>query len=159
AIDIHKTVNIQAPVNEVFAFWTQYENFPRFMAHLREVRNLGRGHSQWVAEGPAGVTAAWNAVLTDFVPGRLLAWKSEPGSMIANTGLIRFIPQEDGSTRVDVHMSYNPPGGALGHLAALLFGADPQSRMDEDLVRLKGLLEQGKSSAPGKEVRREDLIP
>ena len=77
--------------------------------------------------------------------------------MIANAGVIRFEPTDDGGTRVDIRLSYNPPAGALGHLAALLFGDDPKSAMDEDLVRLKSLLEEGKASAPGKKVTREEL--
>ena len=116
------------------------------MAHLKEVRDHGAGRSHWVAEGPAGVAASWDATLTRFVPYELLAWRSEPGSVVANAGVIRFEPTDDGGTRVDIRLSYNPPAGALGHFAALLFGDDPKSAMDEDLVRLKSLLEQGKAT-------------
>ena len=88
----------------------------------------------------------------------MIAWKSEPGSVVANAGVIRFEPAEGGNTRVDVRLAYNPPGGGLGHLAALLFGADPRSALDEDLVRLQGLIEQGSTRAPGKgEVARQDV--
>src|SRR5205085_10331375 len=90
---------------------------------------------------------------------RLLAWQSEPGSTIANAGMIRFEPAPGGNTRVDIHFSYNPPGGALGHFAAMLFGADAKSAMDEDLLRLKSLIEQGTTSAPGKgETARADVL-
>jgi uncharacterized membrane protein len=157
AVEVHKTINIDAPVEEVFDFWANYENFPRFMAHLSEVRDLGNGRSHWVASGPAGVSVTWNAVLTRFVPDEVLAWRSEPGSLIANAGIIRFEPMMDGSTRVDIRLCYNPPAGALGHLAALIFGIDPKSGMDEDLVRLKSLLEEGKASAPGKKATIEEL--
>jgi uncharacterized membrane protein len=157
-VDVHKTLFIAAPVEEVFRFWANYHSFPRFMAHLKEVRDLGGGRSHWVAEGPAGVAARWDARLTQLVPNAVLAWRSEPGSRVANAGIIRLEPQ-DGGTRVDLRMSYNPPAGALGHLAALLFGADPKSSMDEDLVRLKSLLEEGKTRAAGQQVTRKEVSP
>jgi uncharacterized membrane protein len=150
AIDVQKTLTINAPPEQVFRFWSNYANFGRFMSNVREVRDLGNGRSHWVAEGPGGIPVTWNAVLTRVEPNNVLAWKSEEGSVIANAGFVRFEDTGDGRTRVDLHFSYNPPGGALGHLAASLFGADPKSKMDEDLVRLKSLLEEGKTSAPGK---------
>src|SRR5262249_33201328 len=115
---------------------------------VREVRDLGNGRSHWAAEGPAGIPVRWDAVITRFVPNQLLAWRSEPGSVIANAGILRFEATPEGNTRVDIRLSYNPPGGALGHFAARLFGADLKSLMDEDLVRLKGLSEEGQTSTP-----------
>jgi uncharacterized membrane protein len=157
AVDVRKTITIAAPREEVFRFWANYANFPRFMAHLKEVKDLGGGHSHWVAAGPAGVPVTWDAVITRFDANEMLAWRSEPGSLIANAGVIRFETVAGGHTRLDILLSYNPPAGALGHLAALLFGADPKSPMDEDLVRLKSLIEQGKASAPGKKLTRDEL--
>src|SRR5207248_3335216 len=72
-------------------------------------------------------------------------------------GLVRFERNPDGSTRVDVKMSYNPPAGAIGHAVAALFGSDPKQAMDDDLVRFKSLLEHGKTTAHGEEIRREEL--
>jgi len=157
AVEMNKTININAPVEEVFHAFARYENFPRFMGHLREVRDLGGGRSHWVAAGPGGIRASWDAVLTRFEANRLIAWRSEPGSTIANAGLIRFQPNDRQGTRVDIHMAYTPPAGLLGHFAALLFGADPKSAMNEDLVRIKSLLEEGKASAPGKQVERHEM--
>jgi uncharacterized membrane protein len=159
AMEVQKTITIRAPISEVFDFWSTYENFPRFMAKLIGVRNLGQGRSHWVASGPAGIPVSWTAVFTRVVPNEILAWRSEPGSVIANSGIIRFEKLDEWSTRLDIHLSYNPPGGALGHFAAVLFGADPKSAMDEDLVRLKSLLEEGKASAPGKRLTMNELAP
>lgn len=156
-LDVNKSITIHAPVEEVFAYFNHYENFPRFMAHLEHVRDLGNGRSHWVATGPGGLRVSWNAVLTRVLPNELLAWRSEAGSNLANAGCIRFLPQSDGSTRVDVHMCYYPPAGALGHFAALLFGDDPKSAMDEDLIRLKSLIEDGKTRAPGKRTTSREL--
>lgn len=151
AVEVHKTITIAGPVERVFPVFARYSAFPSFMAHLREVRDLGDGRSRWVAEGPAGTPVSWDAVVTRCEANRLLAWQSEPGSVIPNAGVLRFEPTPQGDTRVHIDFAYTPPGGVLGHLAARLFGADAKSAMDEDLVRLKSLIEEGKTRAPGKE--------
>jgi uncharacterized membrane protein len=160
AVDIQKAITIGGPPERVFPFFARYDTFPRFMRYVREVHDLGHGRSRWVVAGPVGVPVSWEATVTHFEPNRLIAWKSAPGSAVANAGIIRFEPAPDGATRVTIRLSYNPPGGALGHLAALLFGADPKSEMDEDLTRLKSLIEEGTTSAPGKpDVARQDVVP
>ncbi len=157
AVDIQKTLNVNAPVEEVFAFWRNFENFPRFMSNVREVRDLGEGRSHWTVAGPTGISVEWDAVITKLVPNEVLAWKSLPGSTIANAGIIHFQPNPDGSTRVDIKLSYNPPAGALGHAIATIFGADPKTEMDEDLVRFKSLIEEGKATAHDETVTREEV--
>jgi uncharacterized membrane protein len=153
AIEFQKAVTVRAPVDDVFDFWMNFENFPRFMAHLKEVKKLGEGRYRWVAMGPAGLGVSWDAEVTQLIPNKVLAWRSEPGAAIKNAGVIRFDTNPDGSTRMDIRMSYNPPGGAIGHAVASLFGADPKRAMDEDLVRFQSILEQGKTTAHGEEVR------
>ncbi|MBO0859062.1 MAG: SRPBCC family protein [Chloracidobacterium sp.] len=143
AIDFHKTINIDAPVELVFEFWSNPQNFPHFMTNVREVRDLGNGRSQWTVAGPASISVKWNAVVTDLIPNRIIAWKSEPGSAIANAGIIRFDPNNGAGTRVTVRMSYNPPAGAIGHAFAKIFGASPKREMDQDLLRMKTLIETG----------------
>lgn len=145
-IEFRSAVHINAPVEQVFAFWQNYDNFPRFMSHLKEVRAMGDGKSHWVANGPAGVPVEWDAQTTDTRQNRVIAWESLPGSEVYNAGRVRF-ESVDGATRVDVFMTYNPPGGVAGHAIASLFGADPKSAMDEDLLKLKSLLEGGSAEA------------
>src|SRR6185503_11653086 len=89
---------------------------------------------------PGGIPVSWTAEVTRLLPGQLLAWRSLPGAVVPNAGLIRFAAVEDG-TRVDIDLSYEPPGGALGLMAARIFGADAGSQMDEDLLGLKATLE------------------
>ncbi len=143
AIDIAKTLTIAAPVEEVYAFWSDYRSFPRFMSNVRDVQDRGDGRSRWTVAGPAGIPIEWDAEITRQVPNELLAWKTVPGSPVEHAGVVRFQPNRDGSTRVHVRMSYNPPAGAVGHAVATLFGADPKSEMDADLVRMKTLIETG----------------
>jgi len=157
AIEVEKTIRIAAPVEQVWDLWSNFENFPRFMSHLREVRKIDEGRSHWVAVGPAGVPVEWDAVVTDWVPQQFLAWKSVNGSTVQMAGMVRFRTPEEGQTEIDVHLSYNPPAGAVGHAVAFLAGTDPKQAMDEDLVRLKSLLEEGKTRAGGEPVRVEEV--
>jgi uncharacterized membrane protein len=159
AIDIHKDITLHAPVEEVFGFWRAMENFPLFMSHVEEVRTSGEDRSHWRVRGPAGSTFEWEAIITRLIPHQMLAWKSVEGSTVENAGIIHFEPINGGrSTRLDIRMSYNPPAGALGHAFARLLGADPKKQMDDDLMRLKSLIETGK--ATGHEtVSREQLSP
>jgi uncharacterized membrane protein len=157
AIDIQKAINIHAPVQEVYDFWSRFENFPRFMSHVEEITDHGNGRSHWKVSGPAGIPVEWDAVITKQIPNEVIAWKSLPNERIKSAGIVQFLPNPDGSTRITVRMSYNPPAGAMGHAIASLFGTDPKSAMDADLVRLKSLLETGKTTAEGKEVKHDQL--
>jgi uncharacterized membrane protein len=156
AIDIQKTIHVAAPVEEVYRLWRNQQNFPRFMSHVKNVEPAGEGRYRWTVSGPGGLPVSWNAIVTREIPNRLLAWKSEPGSIVGSAGIVRFDRDAYG-TRVHIRMSYNPPGGAIGHAVAALFGADPKHAMDEDLVRLKSLLEVGKTRVEGAQVRREEI--
>jgi uncharacterized membrane protein len=142
-IDIQKTITIAAPVQEVFDFWTHHENFPRFMSNVREVRKVGEARYHWVVAGPAGVSVEWEAEITKLVPNESITFKSLPGSAVEQTGTIHFKPISEGDTCIDIKLSYNPPAGAIGHLVARLFGADPKAEMDEDLMRMKSFIETG----------------
>jgi len=142
-IDIQKTLRIEAPVEQVYAFWRDYRNFPRFLSGIRRVDDLGAGRSRWVLDGPDG-TLEWNAAITVEAPGTLLAWRSEPGAILENAGAVRF-SREGSGTRLDLRFCYNPPTQA-GAAVAELFGADPRAQLNQDLGRLKSLLESGTRS-------------
>ncbi len=156
---IQKTITVGAPIERVWALWSNFENFPRFMSHLRQVTRMDERRSRWTAVGPAGSTVEWFAVLTQVVPQEKLAWESVEGSAVKTTGVVHFRTARDGGTEIDVHLLYAPPAGALGHAVATLFGVDPKRSMDEDLVRLKSLLEEGKTTPGGsrEQVRLDDI--
>lgn len=141
-IDFSKAIHIDAAPEDVYDLWTHYENFPHFMSHVVEVRDLGRGRSHWVVRGPGGSEFEWNAVLTEQTRPHRLAWRSEAGAEIPQSGSIEFEPHR-GGTRVTVHMSYTPPAGVVGHGLATLLGSDPKSQMDDDLARMKAFIERG----------------
>jgi uncharacterized membrane protein len=145
AISIQKTINIAAPVEEVFEFWMHHENFPSFMSRVRDVKKTGEGQYHWTVSGPAGISIEWEGRISRVVSNELIEWESLPGSAVEQTGIVRFKPDAEGETSVDIKMRYNPPVGAVGHLVALLFGSDPKSEMDEDLMRMKSLIETGRA--------------
>ena len=156
-IDLQKIIHVNAPVEEVYGFWQNLENFPRIMSHVYSIEPISPGRHRWTVAGPAGLPLSWNSIISLKVPNKVIRWHSEPGSVVRNLGVVRF-DSENGGTRVHVRMSYNPPGGAIGHAIALLFGADPKRCMDDDLGRFKSLIEMGKTRAHGQPITKEKLI-
>lgn len=156
-VEFDKTMHVNAPVKDVFHFWSRMENFPRFMTHLKEVHHLGNGQWHWVAAGPGGIPVSWDAEVVQFEPNRLLAWRSVAGSLVRSMGRVRFEADPAGGTRIGIRLSYCPPAGIFGHTVARLFAADPKSEIDDDMVRLKSLLETGKTRAHGETVTREEV--
>lgn len=144
AIELQKGINIDAPIEQVFRTWSLYENFPRFMSNVREVRSIGKDKSHWEVAGPLGATVQWDAVVTKYEPNKVIAWKTVPGSPVEHSGIVTFWENPDGSTHADVRLSYNPVAGGLGHVLTSLPGGDPKKRMDEDLMRMKSFIETGK---------------
>lgn len=157
AISLQKAININVPVEELYQFWTNFENLPRFMEHLKEVKDLGSGRSHWVAKGPADTDAEWDAIVTNQVPNELIAWESVAGAPVKTAGWVRFRSNPDGGTRITVQMGYTPPAGALGHAVASMFGVNPKQAMDEDLARLKSLFEQGQTHVGDRKLTGQDL--
>ena len=142
-IDFIKTMHINAPVEAVFETWANFETFPQFMRNVRSVRRNPDNSWHWEVTGPMGTSVEWDAAVTDDRPGELIAWATRPGAQVEHAGIVRY-EREDGGTRVHVRMSYNPPAGAVGHVVASLFGADPGSELDEDMMRLKSWFETGR---------------
>jgi len=145
AIKIRKAININAPIDEVYQFWRNFENFPLFMNHVKEISEEN-GISTWKVAGPAGSSIEFQSYIIRDIPNELIEWQTVPDSQVHHTGFVRFDENWDGSTRVSVQLSYVPPAGALGHAVAQLFGVDPRQAMDNDMVRLKSLLEDGRTS-------------
>jgi uncharacterized membrane protein len=157
-IDVTKTVTVQAPANEVFDYFTAFDNFPRFMQHVRDVKRLDGGRWHWKVEGPGGLAFEWDSVVTRRLDGEYVAWRSTEAASIHNRGEARFEPLDNGATRLTIRLVYEPPLGAIGHAIAKLFGADPKRELDDDLLRFKSLLERGKVTGRGGVVMREDLV-
>jgi uncharacterized membrane protein len=140
-IRLHRTVIVHAPVHEVYLFWTRFENYPKFMSFVREVQVDEQGTLLWELEGPAGVALRWNTRVSEMRADQCISWRSVPGSLIRNTGDIRFEELDREHTWVDVELSYWLHGGALGFAIAHVLGFDPRDRIDGDLHRMKELVE------------------
>jgi uncharacterized membrane protein len=142
-VDIEKTMQINAPIEQAFEYLANYENFPQFMRNVHSVETRADGRSHWVVAGPLGTKVEFESYVIDLVPNEWIEWCSVEGSPVRHTGSIRLQPL-DGGTRVHIRMSYTPPAGVLGHAVAKLFGADPKTELDQDMMRLKSTLETGK---------------
>lgn len=141
---VQKTIEVDAPVDQVFAYWRNLQNLPQWMSHVREVRNVGGDRWHWVVDGPAGVPVEWDSELLNVQENREMTWHTVGDSDVENVGRVRFEDYGDGRTRVHVQMRYTPPGGVAGHLVAKAFGSDPKSEMDDDLARMKAAIETGR---------------
>lgn len=153
AFRVVKSITIDRPVDELYAFWRDFENLPKFMYHLQEVRVIDDTHSHWVAKAPAGRTVEWNAVITDDQPNTLISWESEPGADVPNAGIVNFLPAPGNrGSIVRVEIEYRPPAGPIGRVIAMLFGEEPAQQVGGDLRRFKNVMETG-------EVIRSDGSP
>jgi uncharacterized membrane protein len=142
-IRVRKAITIDRPRDEVYRFWRNFENLPRFMQHLERVRVLDARRSRWVARAPAGASVEWTAELIEDQPNELIVWRSVDGATVPNTGSVQFTPASHGGTAVLVELRYQPPGGRLAALVAKLFGEEPDIQVGSDLRRLKQVLELG----------------
>jgi uncharacterized membrane protein len=114
------------------------------MENLESVEVIDSKRSRWVADGPAGIDAEWEAEIINEIPNELIGWRSVEGSRIDNAGSVHFTPAAGGrGTEVKVVLRYDPPGGKLGAMVSRIFGEDPDWQVQEDLRRLKMLIETG----------------
>lgn len=143
-IQVRKAITVNRTPAEAYSYWRDFENLPRFMAHLESVRVLDGRRSYWKARAPLGTTVEWTAEIIEDQPNELIAWRSIAGTKVPNAGRVRFVPAPGGrGTEVHVELSYHPPAGALGATVARLFGDEPSQQVDGDLRRFKQMMEVG----------------
>jgi uncharacterized membrane protein len=126
---VEKIVEVDQPLRTVYNQWTQFEEFPRFMTGVREVRQLDPTHVHWRA-ALWGQEEEWDAEITEQDPDQRISWKSISGPF--NAGTVRFEPLGPDRTRVRLVMAYRP-GGTVENLgdAVGMFGARVQTTVDE----------------------------
>ena len=138
-IDLHISMTIRAEADQVYAFWTNHENFQRVMKHVRDVRVVRNGHIRWVVTGPSGAPMGWEARLVTRAPGRMLAWKTKRGSPPRHRGSVRFIDHRDGTTTLDLEVTYYPDPATRDATTA----RSVKSMVEAELIRMKTALESG----------------
>jgi uncharacterized membrane protein len=159
-IHVERTMTVLKPVNEVYRFWRNFENLPRFMSHVESVKTTGDRWSEWTARAPFGARVSWHAEITDERENQYIVWRSLPGSDIENVGSVHFreAPGNRG-TEITVSLEYNPPAGKAGHAIAHLFGESPTQQIREDLRHFKQLIEAGEiPTTQGQPHGRRSLI-
>jgi uncharacterized membrane protein len=143
-IRVERSVAVYRPIEEVYQFFRNFRNLARFLAHVKDVREIDDKHSRWFVRGPAGTELEWDAEIINDQPNELISWRTLGCADVESAGSVRFerAPGERG-TMVRVSLNYLPPAGALGAAVAKLLGEEPETQIKEDLRRLKQILEAG----------------
>src|SRR4030081_590270 len=133
---VEKSIEVQKPVDQVYAQWTQFEEFPKFMENVEEVRQLDDKHLEWKAK-VAGTERKWKAEIVEQQPNRIIAWRATTGDK--NDGKVesQFVNHH---TKFTVALDYDPPAGAVGDVGDKLIRATP-GRVENDLKRFKEFIE------------------
>ena len=135
---VNQAVTVPAPPLRVYEYWKDFEHFPQFMDDVDEVRRNPDGSWHWVVKGPLGKRVEWDAVVTEDVPGQVLAWKSLGTGDVEQAGTVRFA-EADGGTELHANIAYTVPGGAAGKAVAEVF-KDPDKQVNRSLERFRELV-------------------
>jgi uncharacterized membrane protein len=143
---VHETIEVDVPVEDVYNYWSDFQNFPSFMSNIEEVTMTAQDTSHWKVKGPLGKSVEFDARTTEMNPNRGIGWNTIEGDVMAN-GEVRFEAVTPSRTRVDVTMNYaDPPGGAVGEKVANIL-SNPERNLTEDLGNFARIAESGRLSA------------
>jgi len=140
ADQVTKDIIVNANIDDVYAIWADFEQFPRFMTYIKSITKTGARTSHWVMEGPLGKDLEWDAETTTLEPNKRIAWNSRDGGDIKTSGQVTFNELAQDQTEITVLLQYVPPAGKIGEFVAQLF-SDPAKRLDEDLRNFKAYAE------------------
>lgn len=141
---VKKSMTVNRPAAELYTFWRDLENLPRFMKHVRSVQRHGDGRSHWVVAGPRGTVFKWDAQITVDRLNEMIAWQTVPGSSVEHRGYVKFVPAPHGrGTEVHVALEYQPPGGDAGKLLGTLLGGITEQEIQEQIRNFKSIMETG----------------
>jgi uncharacterized membrane protein len=144
---VHESIEVQASVEEVFQYWSNFENFSNFMQNVEEVRMTDQDTSHWRVKGPLGKSVEFDARTTEMDPNRGIGWNTTEGEVMTS-GEARFEEVAPGRTRVEVTMNYaDPPGGRVGEAVANIL-SNPERNLQEDLQNFAEIVERGELGGP-----------
>lgn len=151
-----RTVTIDKPRSELFAFFRDFQNLPQFMENLEAIEPTGQsGRNVWKIKAPLGRTVDVETEIAREEQDELIAWRSVEGSDIDTEGRVKFRDAPgDRGTQVQLIIAYKPPAGEVGRLAAKLFQREPAVQARHDLKRFKMLMETGEIATSAR--RKED---
>lgn len=155
---IGRTVTINRPRTELFAYWRDFNNLAAFMENVERIEMLDGNRSHWVVKAPAGKTVEWVSTIIEERDGEFIAWASEDGADVPNSGRIDFRDAQAGrGTIVTATILYDPPAGTIGRLVAKMFQREPAIQARRDLRRFKQLMETGEiaTGARNRRLREE----
>lgn len=143
-VRVQEAITVNRPAGDLYQFWRQLENLPRFMSHIEAVTRTSDTTSHWKVKGPGGTRFEWDAEIINEVPNELIAWKTTGHPRVVSAGSVHFEDAGAGrGTHVRVKLQYSPPLGKAGAAVSKLFGRDAATEIREDLRRFKQLLETG----------------
>ena len=140
---IGRSVTINRPRAELYAFWREFTNLPTFMENVERIDRIDDKRTHWVVKAPFDKTVEWDALLTEDRDGEVLAWTSDAGADVPNSGRVEFRDAGARGTVVTATIVYDPPGSTVGKLIAKLFQREPAIQARRDLRRFKQLMETG----------------
>ena len=144
---VNDSIEVQAPAEDGFRYWSNFENFPRFMSNIEEIRMTGQDTSHWRVKGPLGKSVEFDAKTTEMDPNRGIGWNTVGGD-VETSGEARFEEVAPGRTRIEVTMNYaDPPGGAVGEAVAGVLSS-PERNLREDLENFTRIVERGELGGP-----------
>lgn len=142
-----QSVVVARPRHELYAFWRDFTNFPKFMEKVRKVTEIDSLSSIWTVEDAGGQTAEWEFMVTDDERDRLIAWAASGNTPVKYSARVEFTDAPNGSsTVITASVRYEPPSGLLENLIAQVGGPPSTAQTREDLVRFKQLMERGAGS-------------
>ncbi len=146
---VTKSIIVKSDPQRVFGLWSNFENFPHFMEHVKEVKKSGDKRSEWTVSGLLGSTINWTAEMTRLEENKRIGWstKDQEGS-VTTSGQVTFNSLPEGQTEVTVIMNYSTPAGKAGEAVADLL-ANPEKRLEEDLRNFKSFAEGTHAQTPG----------
>jgi uncharacterized membrane protein len=145
---VGRSVTINKPVGELFAFFRDFANLATFMENVERIDVIDAKRSHWVVKGPANTLYEWDSLITDEEQDRYIAWTSQPGADVDNSGRVDFRDAGARGTVVTATILYDPPGGVVGKLIAKMFQREPAIQARRDLRRFKQLMETGEIATP-----------
>lgn len=151
---VARSVTINRPRDELYAYWRDLPQLATFMENVERIEMLDDLRSHWVVKAPAGRDVEWVARITEDREGEVIAWASEEGAEVPNSGRVEFRDASGGrGTVVTATILYDSPAGAIGKLIAKLFQREPAIQARRDLRRFKQLMETGEIATGARNTR------